>query len=351
MIKIEDRISAAVSLGEQLRNWIDDMDKSEQSSDFELLLRKAEQYNPWFTQDYLKYSFENIINMLQKDALLNWIANYPDEDFSDSDIRVGVIMAGNIPLVGFHDFLSVFIRGKVFIGKLSSQDKFLLPFLTDFIISKDKRFSSKIIYAENLLKNFDAVIATGSNNTSRYFDYYFGKYPNIIRKNRNSIAFLNGDESDEELIELGKDVFYYFGLGCRNVSKLLIPNGFSIPHLLDLWQGFESIAQHTKYFNNYEYNRSLLLINKDPHFDNGFLILQENNSLASPVSVINFEFYSDKDAEIRRLNMHNEQIQCVVSSENDIKNAVAFGKSQSPSLMEYADNVDVMKFLSLLKVN
>lgn len=351
MIKLKDRISVASSLGEQLRIWLNEIGKYDEPTDFENLLLKAEQYNPWFTQEYLKFSFENVITMLNEEALTEWVANYPELYFADSDFRVGVIMAGNIPLVGFHDFLSVFITGNVFIGKLSSQDKFLLPFLADYIIKEDNRFASKIIFTENFLKNFDAVIATGSNNTSRYFDYYFGKYPNIIRKNRNSVAFLTGDESKEDIENLGKDIFYYFGLGCRNVSKLLLPEDYSIPKLLDNWQSFDFVTQHTKYFNNYEYNRSLLLINKEPHFDNGFLILREDDSLVSPVSVLNYEFYSDKDARIRRLNIYNDQIQCIVSNENVIKNAVAFGKSQSPTLMQYADNVDVINFLGEQKNN
>lgn len=351
MISLEERIKAAANLGSQIKLWLDELGKTEEPSEFEQLLIKAEQYNPWFTQEYLKLSFDNIIKMLQEEALREWVANYPKIDFYDSKIKVAVIMAGNIPLVGFHDFLSVFISGKTFVGKLSSQDKFLLPFLTDFIISHDSRFKSKIIFEENLMKDFDAVIATGSNNTSRYFDFYFGKYPNIIRHNRNSIAFFTGDETVDDLKELAKDVFYYFGLGCRSVSKLMIPEGYSIPHILDQWQSFEEVSQHKKYFNNYEYNRSLLLINREPHFDNGFLILREDKTLASPISVLNYEFYSDKDAEIRRLNMQNNDIQCIVSAEKDIKNAVPFGKSQSPSLMEYADNEDVMKFLSTLKIN
>lgn len=348
VINIEDRIKAAANLGDNLRLWLNQIGKEEEPTGFELLLIKAEQYNPWFTQEYLKFSLDNIINMLQENALRDWIANYPNFDFSDSNTKVAVIMAGNIPLVGFHDFLSVFISGKTFVGKLSSQDRFLLPFLADFIINNDQRFKSKIIFEEHILKDFDAVIATGSNNTSRYFDYYFGKYPNIIRGNRNSIAFLTANETDEDLKELAKDVFYYFGLGCRNVSKLMLPVGFSIPHLLDFWQSFEVVSQHTKYFNNYEYNRSLLLINKEPHFDNGFLILREESSLVSPISVLNYEFYIDKEEEIRRLNMQNNQIQCILSAEKDINNAIPFGKSQSPTLMEYADNVDVMMFLSAL---
>ncbi len=345
MASIEDRISALVALGHKIDYWLADNDEN---SSFSLLLNKAEQHNPWFTQDYLRFSISGIREMLNEYSLREWLGNYDISSLSDSKIRVGVIMAGNIPLVGFHDFLSVFISGKVFVGKLSSQDKFLLPFLADFLVEENKNFESKIYFEENLMKDFDAVIATGSNNTSRYFDYYFSKYPNIIRHNRNSIAFLTGNETVDELKELGKDVFFYFGLGCRNVSKIMLPQGYSIPHLLDQWQHFETVSQHSKYFNNYEYNKSLFLINKEPHFDNGFALLREDMAFTSPVSVINYEFYNDKNAEIRRLNMNNEQIQCIVSGENAINGAIYFGKTQSPSLMEYADNVDVMEFLQTL---
>ncbi len=343
-MKLEERIDALSILGEQLSGLKDD----KVGGDFWQLLITAENFNPWFTQEFLQLALDNIIEMLSSKAMQDWISNYKLFSFEDSELRVAVIMAGNIPLVGFHDFLSVIISGKTFVGKLSSSDKILLPYIVKLLIDIEPRFADKIIFEEELVKNFDAVIATGSNNSSRYFDYYFGKYPNIIRKNRNSIALIKGDETPEQLKELGKDVFYYFGLGCRNISKIMLPKGYNISILLDNLKSYDKVSMHTKYLNNYEYQKSLLLINNEMHFDNGFLLLREKEGLATAVSVINYEFYDDYDAQLRLLNMQNDQIQCIVEGGNGVKNGVKFGNTQSPKLMEYADNVDVIEFLGQL---
>lgn len=345
---LKERINALSLLGEQLNKLIAKEGDEESIERFQALLIKAEQYNPWFSQQFLKTAFENIIAMLDKAALENWTNSYPDNKWIESNIRVGVIMAGNIPMVGFHDFLSILISGKSFIGKLSSNDQFLLPYIADILISIEKRFADKIRFEDHLMKDFDAVIATGSNNSSRYFDYYFGKYPHIIRKNRNSVAILNGKENNIDLENLAKDVFYYYGLGCRNVSKILLPIGYEIPTILDAFQSYDYMSMHTKYINNYEYNKSLMLINKQVHFDNGFLLMTENAAISSPAAVLHYEFYTDYESEIRRLNIRNDSIQCVISGEKDINNAVLFGNSQVPGLMEYADNVDVISFLDAL---
>ncbi len=345
---IKERINALSLLGEQLKSLSTENSNKQDLENFQDLLIKAEQYNPWFTQKFLKTAFENIIAMLDKRALENWTSNYSDNKYSESNIRVGVIMAGNIPMVGFHDFLSVLISGKSFIGKLSSNDQFLLPYIADMLISIEPSFRNKIRFEDHLLKDFDAIIATGSDNSSRYFDYYFGKYPHIIRRNRNSIAILSGEESREELENLAKDVFFYFGLGCRNVSKIMLPIDYEIPILLDAFQSYDYVSLHTKYINNYEYNKSLMLINNQVHFDNGFLLVTENGAIASPAAVLHYEFYTDYESEIRRLSIRNDSIQCVISGNKDIKTAVSFGNSQSPKLMEYADNVDVISFLEAL---
>ncbi len=344
-MNLSNRITAFTKLGQQLEYLISSDTNELAQNEFNELLIKTEQFNPWFTQQYLHLAFENIIKMLERTALESWVNNYPKYEFEDSDITVGVIMAGNIPLVGFHDFLSVLISGKVFLGKLSSNDQFLLPFVSKILINIENDFENKIHFAEHLMKDFDAVIATGSNNSSRYFDYYFGKYPHIIRSNRNSVAILTGNETNDQLEALGKDIFYFFGLGCRSVSKLMLPLGYDIPHLLDNLEKYDYVREHTKYLNNYEYNKSLLLINKEPHFDNGFLILRESRALASPISIVNYEYYSDIDAEIRRFSLKNDDIQCVLGEIKEIKNIVSLGESQMPTLMEYADNVDVITFL------
>ena len=257
-------------------------------------------------------------------------------------------MAGNIPLVGFHDFLSVLISGKVFKGKLSSQDEFLLPFLADKLIDIAPDFQSKIIFVSHLLKDFDAVIATGSNNSARYFDYYFGKYPHIIRRNRNSIAVIIGNETKEQMEKLADDVFLYFGLGCRSISKVFVPKGYDITLILDAFQHYAYLHEHTKYFNNYEYNKSIFLLNKVLHLDNGFCLLTQRDTYASPVSVLYYEEYDQLEVLEQRLMMEKEQVQCIVGGEKVNIEHENFGNSQYPALSEYADNVDIMSFLGSL---
>jgi len=340
---IEQRVEAFVKLGSYIQSSID-----AQTEESESLIIKAKVHNPWFYPRFTKYAFQSIAELLTEKSLEEWIAAYPSSFFEESSTKVGVIMAGNIPMVGFHDFLSVLISGKVFKGKLSSQDEHLLPFLAKKLIEIEPAFQSKIEFVPHLLKDFDAIIATGSNNSARYFDYYFGKYPHIIRRNRNSVAILTGNETDSELERLADDVYLYFGLGCRSVSKIFVPQGYSIPHLLDHFGHYMFLHEHTKYFNNYEYNKSIFLLNKVPHFDNGFHLITENTAYASPVSVLYYEEYDNLDVVERRLMMENEQIQCVVAGENVNIEHENFGFTQKPSLTEYADNVDVVSFLGAL---
>ena len=336
----EQRIEAFIQLGNFIRKGI-----SEKTEEFEVLIIKAKVHNPWFYPRFTKYAFQSIADLLTKERLNKWVSNYPNSYFDESEVKVGVIMAGNIPMVGFHDFISVLISGKVFKGKLSSQDEYLLPFLAEKLIQIEPAFNSKIEFIPHLLKDFNAIIATGSNNSARYFDYYFGKYPHIIRRNRNSVAILTGDESDSELNLLADDVYLYFGLGCRSISKVFIPKGYNLPHLLDHFNHYMFLHEHTKYFNNYEYNKSIFLLNKVPHFDNGFHLITESTSYASPVSVLYYEEYEDLAVLERRLMVENEQIQCIVSGENVNIEHQNFGFTQKPELLEYADNVDVMSFL------
>lgn len=339
----EQRIEAFIQLGNLIRK-----DISEKTEEFEALIIKAKVHNPWFYPRFTKYAFQSIADLLTKERLNKWVSNYPNSYFDESEVKVGVIMAGNIPMVGFHDFISVLISGKVFKGKLSSQDEHLLPFLAEKLIQIEPAFNSKIEFIPHLLKDFNAIIATGSNNSARYFDYYFGKYPHIIRRNRNSVAILTGDESDSELNLLADDVYLYFGLGCRSISKVFVPEGYNLPHLLDHFNHYMFLHEHTKYFNNYEYNKSIFLLNKVPHFDNGFHLITESTSYASPVSVLYYEEYNDLDVLERRLMIENEQIQCIVSGENVNIEHENFGFTQKPGLTEYADNVDVMSFLGTL---
>jgi hypothetical protein len=249
-------------------------------------------------------------------------------------------MAGNIPLVGFHDFLSVLISGNSIIAKTSSKDAELIIYLSEILCSINPGFRERIRFTDGLLTGFDAVIATGSDNSSRYFEYYFGKYPHIIRKNRNSIAVIDGTETDTELENLGIDIFSYFGLGCRNVSKAFLPEGYDFHTMIKNWDKFSDVINHNKFANNYDYNMAIYLVNKEKFLDTGYLLLKESTELSSPVSVLYYEFYNSVQTVSARINYLREKIQCVTG-----KNHLAFGKAQFPKLWDYADNIDTLDFL------
>lgn len=305
-------------------------------------LHTASYSNPWFIKPYINMAIKNIALMLQYDKLESWVSEYR---FSKKPKCIALIMAGNIPLVGFHDLLSVILSGNKAIIKLSSKDQILLPILKEILVDLNSDFEDLIVFENELMKNFDAVIATGSNNSSRYFEYYFGKYPSIIRRNRNSVAIIHQNDEKEIYKLIGSDILTYFGLGCRSVSKLYFPKGFEIPKFIKELSDFKFIADNFKYFNNYEYNKSIYLINGIPHLDNGFLIFKEDQSLASPVSVVHYEFYNDEYQLLSELKNQESLIQCVVSSKFEGVNIVKPGKSQSPELHEWADNIDVLRFL------
>jgi hypothetical protein len=257
-------------------------------------------------------------------------------------------LAGNIPLVGFHDFLSVLISGNSVLIKTSSKDQFLLPFVAKYIIAIEPKFEDKITFIEGKLENFDTVIATGSNNTARYFDYYFKDKPSIIRKNRNSVAVLNGEETKEQLAALGEDIFRYFGLGCRNVSKLFVPKEYSFVAFFEAIFEYQDVIHYEKYANNYDYNKAVFLMSNFKLLDNGFLTLKEDSSHASPISSVFYEFYENIDDLQIRLNSESEQIQCIVSN-TSIENSIDFGQTQKPNLWDYADNIDTISFLLTTK--
>jgi hypothetical protein len=269
-----------------------------------------------------------------------WVKRYGFEE-PDGAKRVAVIMAGNIPLVGFHDFLTVLLFGHTIEAKLSSDDKRLLPLIGEMLITLYPDFKERIHFVERI-KNPEAVIATGSDNTARYFDYYFGKYPNVIRKNRTSIAVLKGDETKEELEKLGEDIFAYFGLGCRNVSKLYMPKNFNTDRIFEAIVGFNEVYNNNKYANNYDYHRAIFLLNKEPFLENGFAIMREHESLHTPISVIHYERYQNQDSISQTLQILKEEIQCVVGN---TAGAVPFGKAQQPALWDYAHGVDTVAFL------
>lgn len=318
----------------------------EPSEAFKNLISSASNSNAWFTEDEVKRALNSLHKMLNQQDLETWFKSIK---ITEEPKKVGLILAGNIPMVGFHDVISVVATGNIALIKLSSSDDKLVPDLLSELVKIEPLLSDRIIYIERL-KDFDAVIATGSNNTSRYFDFYFGKGPNIIRKNRNSVAVITGDESKEELAQLGHDVFDYFGLGCRNVSKLYIPEDYEIKNFFEPIEGFNDIANHFKYNNNYDYNKSIYLVNLKHHYDNGFLLLTEGESLSSPLAVLYYETYTNLEQVEKLLNDKAEDIQCVVSKAPlKLKTPVlSFGQSQSPKLWDYADNVNTIEFLNSL---
>ncbi|HNW70543.1 MAG TPA: acyl-CoA reductase [Bacteroidales bacterium] len=306
-------------------------------------------HNGYFTKQNIFLALNSIAIMLEKDKIKKWIHHYePLFKTTSNPCKVGVVLAGNIPIVGFHDFLCVLVSGNIFMGKLSQNDRYLLPAIAEVLSAIDNRYKDLIYFTENKLEGFDAVIATGSNNTSRYFEYYFGKYPHIIRKNRNSIAVLAGNETDDQLTLLAADIFSYFGLGCRNVSKIYIPESFDLQRFIDAMKPFSFILDHHKYKNNYDYYKTIFIMDKRIIIDGGFFLLVEDPSMYSPVSVINFERYSDINSVQTFLQEHSDSIQCIVGSSSIDTAAVPFGKAQHPELWNYADNSDTMNFLLTL---
>ncbi len=342
---LSQRIESFLKLGEFFRDFPGNRVADNSYDLLNDIVKNDYIYNPWFTEENILQSIKAIGESLRKEKMDLWLSKYPSLIKGTSQKRIGVITAGNIPLVGFHDFLTVLISGHIFVGKLSSKDNRLLIFISDFLIELNKDFKDLIHFTEGKLEKFDAIIATGSNNTARYFEYYFGKYPNIIRKNRNSVAVLTGNESDTDIRKLGLDIFSYFGLGCRNVSKLLIPKDYCFDLFFENIQDFQLVYQHNKYANNYDYNKSVYLMNQIQHFDNGFLILKEDQNLSSPIGVVFFQHYNNIDDVKEFLRLNEDQIQCIVSKPDLIENSVYFGQAQEPELWDYADNVDTMQFL------
>jgi hypothetical protein len=333
---LEQRISAIVKLGNHLSNLSDEA--------FETLALNARNENPWFTAENVKRSLTGITQYLKEDKLRQWTSAYTLNPAKPK--KVALVLAGNIPLVGFHDLLCVLISGHHAQVKLSSKDSKLIQYLIKHLIWLEPGFEQTIIVKENKLENFDAVIATGSDNSARYFEYYFGKYPNIIRKNRSSCVVLTGNESVEEIDALGEDIFSYFGLGCRNVSKAFVPEGYDLAKILSRWEAYKNIIHHHKYCNNYDYQKSILLVNLIPFLDNGFILLQENQKLVSPISVLYYEYYTDQADLENKLKEHSEKIQCIVGTQKPA--TIPFGSAQYPEVWDYADNVDSLKFLETL---
>ena len=313
--------------------------------DLQQSVQAASQHNPWFTPASIAMAFDAWGQILTEENISNWLNSYSIH----SDVKakkIAVVMAGNIPIVGFHDFICVLLSGHYFIGKLSGNDRILLPALAEILCQSEPEFRAKIRFTENTLKDFDAIIATGSNNTARYFEYYFAKYPHIIRKNRNGVAVLSGQEDEKAIKSFGTDICSYFGLGCRNVSKVFIPAGFAPEKLFEAIEPYKvKLNDHFKYMNNYSYQRSILMLNQTPYLDNGVFILTESQNYASPIAVLNYEFYNDINTLKEKLQYDSENIQCIATDVFEGDKTVKPGDTQRPGLGDYADGIDTMKFL------
>lgn len=326
---LKNRIELLVELGNFMQS--DDPAWSEAKD-------RTFRHNAWFVPDFIDLAINRIREkFLKKDLLENWVSEYPAAATNLSPKKIGLVMAGNIPMVGFHDFLCCFISGHHPFIKLSSKDSWLLPAAIDFMKKKEPAFQATV-QGDSILRAMDAYIATGSNNSARYFEYYFGKYPSLIRRNRTSVAILDGDETEEELDRLADDVFLYFGLGCRNVTKIFVPEGYDFVPLLRIFRKYQWMADHHKYKNNFDYRLSLAILNKLYYMSNDCVLLLEDASPFSPISVLHYSFYKKQPGWVPPLDY--DSLQCVAGH-----GFLAFGSTQEPKLGDYADGNDTMKFL------
>lgn len=304
-------------------------------------------HNPWFTAGWIDVALRGIAAMLEEEVLRQWLGNY---SFSSEKTgkTIGLILAGNIPLVGFHDMICVLISGHRLLAKPSSRDDRLIRLVAGVIEAIDPGMKGRVHFTDEKLTGMDAVIATGSDNSARYFEYYFRNIPHIIRKNRNGVAVITGEETDAQLEGLGRDIFTYFGLGCRNVTKLYVPEDYDLKRLLGVLDSFSDLGQHNKYANNVDYYRSIYLMNRLEFLDNGVLIIKEDRAVASPVGVVFYERYSEIGSVLSHLKAREQEIQCVVTIHPDIEGGIAPGFSQEPKPWDYADGVDTIRFLTEL---
>ncbi|QLG47085.1 acyl-CoA reductase [Costertonia aggregata] len=350
MSDLKSRVKAFVKLGDFLGKFCEYADgvnpKQDALSTFFMELDEvitlSGHKNGWFTKENILHSLKSWSIVLTDNNMTDWLDNYTIE--VNKEKTIAIIMAGNIPMVGFHDILSVLVTGNKALVKLSSNDTVLLPFMLKYLTKMDTYFKDKLMFTDEKLTEYDAVIATGSDNTARYFEYYFGKKPNIIRKNRNSVAVLTGEETMEQLEALGEDIFRYYGLGCRSVSKLFVPKGYDFELFFTSIYKYNTIINQPKYANNYDYNKAVYLMSEFKLLDNGFLMLKEDESYSSPIASLFYEEYTSLDILKNKLKHDAEKLQCIVSkgvSENEID----FGKTQSPALSDYADGVDTVEFL------
>ncbi|WP_298883851.1 acyl-CoA reductase [uncultured Polaribacter sp.] len=351
MISIQNRITAFAKLGHFLSQFsIDNINKIDNIEHNDLFfdgflhqIKIAQENNSWFTKDNILFSLQSWSKSLTESNLTEFTKNLNSD--TNSAKKVAIILAGNVPLVGFHDFLSVLISGHSVLVKQSSNDKHILPFLAKYLEYVEEDFKGKITFTEEKLSDFDAVIATGSDNTARYFEYYFKDKPNIIRKSRNSVAVITGKETEEDFVKLSDDVFQYFGLGCRSVSKLYVPKDYNFDTFFTGMYAKKDIINNAKYANNYDYNKAVYLMSEFDLLENGFLMIKEDESYSSPIASVFYEYY-DNEIDLKiKLHQDREKIQCIVAKDF-IENEVAFGQTQHPKLNDFADGVNTLEFLS-----
>ena len=348
-----DKIKAFVALGKFLGQFSENSNIKKEGilhndlffDVFVDLIQLSQSHNGWYTQEQVCFAIQSWAEVLTEDNLNTWLTPYEIKEIKPKTI--GLILAGNIPLVGFHDFISVLNSGHNVLVKTSSNDQHLLPFLAKYLIAVEPKLKTNITFVEGKLENFDAVIATGSNNTARYFEFYFKDKPSIIRKSRNSVAVLNGQETAAQLTALGDDIFRYFGLGCRNVSKLFVPKGYDFKAFFEAIFVYQDVIHYEKYANNYDYNKAVFLMSNFKLLDNGFLTIKEDTSHASPISSVFYEYYDSIEEVENRLKVDEDHIQCIVSNDL-VKNSIPFGTTQKPTLWDYADDMDTIEFLKNL---
>ncbi|MDP4266026.1 MAG: acyl-CoA reductase [Bacteroidota bacterium] len=358
-MNLSQRVYAFAKLGDFLLQYSETENKISISEEinkihydsFLRIIKESAYYNPWFTEENIRFAINAIACNLNYNKLKEWISDYSINEENQHSKKIGVLMAGNVPFVGFHDFLSILISGNKLICKPSSEDSVIPKKIAEILCDIEPEFKEYIEFRDGIMKDADAIIATGSNNSALHFEYYFRNYPHIIRKHRNSIAIINENISSDDLNLLADDIFTYFGMGCRSVSKVFIPENFDINMLIQSFEKFKHYRNNHRYFNNYEYNKAIYLVNNEKHLDNGFVMLKESNTSNSPVSVLFYEYYKSVDDVIEYINTEEDNIQCIVSDIKGIEGSIPYGYSQRPGLKQYADNIDVMKFLLNLYKN
>jgi len=345
---LNEHIEAFSELGKFLEQFFNDSNTKDDEFSQRLAteIEAAVHYNGWFTKNNVRFSLKQWQLALTEDNLSAWLKNYNIN--TKTPKTIGLILAGNVPLVGFHDVLSVLVTGHNVLIKYSSNDQRLLPLLLEKLKAINSKYNERIKTAKDQLKGFDAVIATGSNNTSRYFNYYFKNVPSIIRKNRHSVAILTGEESPEQIQLLANDIFRYYGLGCRNVSKLLVPEGYNFNTFFENIMNWSEVINDNKYANNYDYNKAVYLMSGANMLDNNFVLLKEDKGFSSPIGVLFQDSYKNLEELEEILAEEKDNLQCVVSN-NLQPHHIYFGETQHPKLWDYADNIDTVEFL--LKVN